>query len=157
MFRNNTLAFGPWRLYEKGLCLIFRIINCKNYGFLVRTCPFTTVFIKWRPFLCFNKVSGTFWESLILVAFPLKGWDCANKFSSLLYSKITKFDTSYFKDQGIFWYVTMHGWKDKAINYNICKFEKILCYVTQNNYLWIDVLDFEPRKPACFVYVHVHR
>jgi len=30
------------------------------------------------------------------------GWDCANSFSSLLYIKITKFDTSYFYDQGIF-------------------------------------------------------
>ena len=31
-----------------------------------------------------------------------KGWDCAISFSSLLYSKITKFDSSYFYDQGIF-------------------------------------------------------
>ena len=40
------------------------------------------------------------------------------------------------------------GEKDKVITYNICKFWEILCYVTQNNYIWKDALDFEPLKPA---------
>jgi len=42
----------------------------------------------------------------------VQGWDCAIKFSSLLYSKITKFDTSYFKDQGMF-LICHYAWVER--------------------------------------------